>query len=235
MDHRRKAGLMLLALAMPVLGPVLADRQLHRDTIGKQSISRIFWVLLHVQVTAIAVFIIMALWQIWVLNKFRYNVRIIQLAINRWQFDHNFASVPENLDDLITAGYLTRLPTNPFTGTSIRAIRLDYEPHFGDITYLPIFRFPANEGDFSGDFALLGYGPSWLRTGNIKCLHISENVVIALTTGFSTFRVDTDRDGQIDKRRCVGGISCEEVIQIYRGEKQLGWMTASDYHKLRAK
>jgi hypothetical protein len=236
MERRRADWLVVMALAMPLLGPAIAEWILSKSEARRPLLYYLFWGLFAVQLAIILCIGSVIVTQIQALNKTKDNLYAVQLAIARWQYDCQYESVPDGLDDLIAKRYLTKLPTNPYTDKAIRAVALDSELSPGDINYLAVYNTCSNDYELPCSFALVCYGPSWYNNRYSREPYLPPHVLIYLDPGGDLYGyTDTNGDGVLERARGKSGLSGPDIFKVYRGERIRGWVTAEEYRRIKAK
>lgn len=81
----------------------------------------------------------------------KQNLHAIQLGLERFAVDSPNATYPLRVEELLSAGYLSALPPNPFTGQPMQPVQVDVRgyngrgwlqvpgAHRGDFVYYPRF------------------------------------------------------------------------------------------------
>lgn len=235
MERRRTVWLLVMALAVPLFGPAIAEWILRRTKAGKRQLFNIFWGLFIAQLIIGFYVGLKVFEQIQALNQTKDNLHAVQLAIEKWRYDNNYENIPDTLDDLVAKKYLTKLPMNPYTDNTIRVVALDSKLSQGDINYLPVYNISPDKSEYSCSFALICYGPNWYNDKYHRKSYLPPHVLINLDLGGDLYGyTDDNGDGVFERARSKSGSSCPDIIKVYRGEKIRGWVTAENYRRLRA-
>lgn len=229
-----------MALAVPLLGPAIALHVLQRSVAEHRVPIRIAAGILALHLVGLFGLAVVLCSEIYKLRQFQYKIHVIYSAIATWQSDHHHESVPDHLVDLVRQGYISQLPTNPYTGRPIREVALNGEAHPGDVTYLPVYNLAPDEYAYASSFGLFGYGPARYQGISTEYSEYPEHVVITLDAGLDLKWYEPDGDGMVGSKHCQGGLTCRETVEVYRKalnrkDRDTGWVTAAEYHKLKAK
>jgi hypothetical protein len=225
--------LLVLALALPVLGPVIALLILRRSEAKSVPWLRATWGILALQAVITSCLVTIVIRDYLAIEQTKLNALVLQEAILHWSVDEKESSVPETLDELVAKGYLSSLPVNPFTKQSVRNLPIDGRVQAGDVTYLPVYTVKQEYWEYRSSFGLIAYGPTWYKYFHATGPFYSPEVIITVDSGSSLEGLDTDGDGIADTKGCRSGLSCEDAADVYRGKIIGNWVTAAEYRKQR--
>lgn len=75
----------------------------------------------------------------------KQSLHAIQLALERFSVDSPRSAYPASIAELQQAGYMPRLPINPFTGAPMRAYGIGDDAPLGDFVYFPRYEHGGAE------------------------------------------------------------------------------------------
>ena len=108
------------------------------------------------------------------------NLHTIQIAVEQYGIDHG-GRYPVEINELITSGYLTSFPVNPFSRGQMQEVDFGDPDFEGNFTYEPVIV----GGEVTG-FSLLGYGSRENDGIDINGDGKRDHVIINIDNGVDT-------------------------------------------------
>ncbi len=178
LDPGLVALLVILAIFMPVVGPVAALTVgiCRRGTAGASTL-----IAIGVPTFATTLIIVsVMLPRLLPIPKFpeaeaKANAYTIQIALHRYYDDRS--EYPTDLRQLIHMGYLFRLPPNPFTTELTTSVEFGSSDCAGNVTYLPL----TKEGKVYG-YYLLAYGSERTEGEDVNGDGVGDRVIAVLSS-----------------------------------------------------
>ena len=140
------AGLIALAVLVPVIGPLIAfiAGLIHNAKKGSGWLigggaAIGFLQLFVILPIAIAIPNFVAIKEKGNEAVVKANLHSIQLAVERFAVDHD-GTYPKAIDELQVGNYLSQPPQNPFTKQPMRNISPGDTPYAGEFSYLPVMK-----------------------------------------------------------------------------------------------
>jgi type II secretory pathway pseudopilin PulG len=181
------AGFIILAVLVPVIGPIISFIYGMVNNARRGSLAVI--------ITSAAMFfsICPCLAAIALPNyikardkameaEVKANAHTIQIALERYCTDQS-GYYPPDTDSLLQYGYMNSFPENPFTKDITKDIKFGTEPNAGELTYIPV----KDDQDKIYGYYLFAYGCERTDGVDVDEDGVRDHVIIVLSTPSSIY------------------------------------------------